>query len=1093
MTASAMATDENGDPQLLLLQPSKNVPPPHHHYHHHHHPPSSPKKRGSAADLAPFAAPSSPRPDASRVFGSRVTSSPFPEAGGTRTQRESEEQLEADRDPPGWAVVLGGRAGDCGGDGVHGAEQQQQQEKEEEEEKKGAAEGGRFSDESTVEYGRPSDAEDLPPQGRHDDGDKEEKEEERKGTSGRASSANAGPSPAASSTASSSYSPTSLPPPGRRSSAGSSVASGASGSGSGSVVIHPFAFASPELRLRVATGTGGSCAGSLCYSPSPLAVGRELGPRGEEGAAAAGEDREDGTSSSGEAGADLEPDRHQDRDRIPASVAVAVGARPRGPPRQARAGGPRPPRGARAAGSAAAPTTTTSVNPQISRSREARIAHQARLAEEAAALRAERARIKRDALSFQSEAERVRRDALDMQRDLAARLARARSQRERMERMTSLAEVDREVEFKSQVHREHQHNTKKAEDWRRRRSAAVKASIWAERRGNSELMRLEAIEEDAALSEERAEASRALREKLEGDARRRRMSLAFRNAEGRRQREEEEQRAAAKMHDEQKSLALKLEGERSAEEYRRQMAEKRRLSLAFRNAEGRRQREEEEERAAEKMHDEHESHELDAAAERDVAAYRKEMAEKRRLSLAFRNAEGRRQREEEEERAAEKMHDEHESHELDAAAERDVAAYRKEMAEKRRLSLAFRNAEGSRQREQEELMREEEMHERHQSLRLKLAGMRDADEHREQLAKERRQSLEMRNAEGRRQREEEEQRKAEELHAEHESYELKHAADRDVDEYRNRMADERRESFAFRNAEGWKNREKEEQRNDEERLKEHKSYGLKWAGERDAHAYKEQMAKERRDSLSFRNEESKRHNALMEELQDLVQEKEHESYMLKWAGEKDAEAYLADQEEKQRESLRLRNAEGREHRDLEEDERFRKLHEANEDEALKAAGESKRTLKCQHYSGFFPHKRNVSCSTCLLILMTFDSIFYSFQHVVTLKSTRPNALPVTEPLFYSVGRKPEFIGSRRRTRSNGCSISARRITSSKTEHGRMSENIYRNARVADECRWPTAPKRSVATLNGSGNREKRASRSAIAWSKPGPLTALLLH
>ena len=984
MTASAMATDENGDPQLLLLQPSKNVPPPHHHYHHHHHPPSSPKKRGSAADLAPFAAPSSPRPDASRVFGSRVTSSPFPEAGGRRTQRESEEQLEADRDPPGWAVVLGGRAGDCGGDGVHGAEQQQQQqEKEEEEEMKGAAEGGRFSDESTVEYGRPSDAEDLPPQGRHDDGDKEEKEEERKGTSGRASSANAGPSPAASSTASSSYSPTSLPPPGRRSSAGSSVASGASGSGS--VVIHPFAFASPELRLRVATGTGGSCAGSLCYSPSPLAVGRELGPRGEEGAAAAGEDREDGTSSSGEAGADLEPDRHQDRDRIPASVAVAVGARPRAPPRQARAGGPRPPRGARAAGSAAAPTTTTSVNPQISRSREARIAHQARLAEEAAALRAERARIKRDALSFQSEAERVRRDALDMQRDLAARLARARSQRERMERMTSLAEVDREVEFKSQVHREHQHNTKKAEDRRRRRSAAVKASIWAERRGNSELMRLEAIEEDAALSEERAEASRALREKLEGDARRRRMSLAFRNAEGRRQREEEEQRAAAKMHDEQKSLALKLEGERSAEEYRRQMAEK------------------------------------------------------------------------------------------------------------RRLSLAFRNAEGSRQREQEDLMREEERHERHQSLRLKLAGMRDADEHREQLAKERRQSLEMRNAEGRRQREEEEQRKAEELHAEHESYELKHAADRDVDEYRNRMADERRESFAFRNAEGWKNREKEEQRNDEERLKEHKSYELKWAGERDAHAYKEQMAKERRDSLSFRNEESKRHNALMEELQDLVQEKEHESYMLKWAGEKDAEAYLADQEEKQRESLRLRNAEGREHRDLEEDERFRKLHEANEDEALKAAGESKRTLKCQHYSGFFPHKRNVSCSTCLLILMTSDSIFYSFQHVVTLKSTRPNALPVTEPLFYSVGRKPEFIGSRRLTRSNGCSISARRITSSKTEHGRMSENIYRNARVADECRWPTAPKRSVATLNGSGNREKRASRSAIAWSKPGPLTALLLH
>ena len=36
------------------------------------------------------------------------------------------------------------------------------------------------------------------------------------------------------------------------------------------------------------------------------------------------------------------------------------------------------------------------------------------------------------------------------------------------------------------------------------------------------------------------------------------------------------------------------------------------------------------------------------------------------------------------------------------------------------------------------------------------------------------------------------------------------------------------------------------------------------------------------------------HDAIIKELQSLAQEKEHQSYMLKWAGENNAKQYLLD-------------------------------------------------------------------------------------------------------------------------------------------------------------------------------------------------------
>ena len=73
------------------------------------------------------------------------------------------------------------------------------------------------------------------------------------------------------------------------------------------------------------------------------------------------------------------------------------------------------------------------------------------------------------------------------------------------------------------------------------------------------------------------------------------------------------------------------------------------------------------------------------------------------------------------------------------------------------------------------------------------------------------------------------------------------------------LAEERRDSFAFRNKEGHRQREDEAIRLAREQQMEHESYELKWAGEKDAEAYKKKLEQERRDSFKFRNEERARH------------------------------------------------------------------------------------------------------------------------------------------------------------------------------------------------------------------------------------------
>ena len=97
--------------------------------------------------------------------------------------------------------------------------------------------------------------------------------------------------------------------------------------------------------------------------------------------------------------------------------------------------------------------------------------------------------------------------------------------------------------------------------------------------------------------------------------------------------------------------------------------------------------------------------------------------------------------------------------------------------------------------------------------------------------------------------------KAGDQHNEHDSYELKWAGEQDADDYKKQIKNDRRDSFAFRNAEGARIRDLEHQMKAGEQHNEHDSYELKWAGERDAEEYQKQIADDRRDSFAFRNSE----------------------------------------------------------------------------------------------------------------------------------------------------------------------------------------------------------------------------------------------
>mmetsp|Transcript_22335 Transcript_22335/g.33755 ORF Transcript_22335/g.33755 Transcript_22335/m.33755 type:complete len:783 (+) Transcript_22335:158-2506(+) len=433
-----------------------------------------------------------------------------------------------------------------------------------------------------------------------------------------------------------------------------------------------------------------------------------------------------------------------------------------------------------------------------------------------------------EARKFQQEAAKMRRGLLELQSQLSSQFQQQRSRTKINDRAARLKAISEQSEFESKAYRDHKKSLKDERDRKRRESSQARSKLRENYRQGEEKLKSIQMKEHLALMEERNE------------------------------------------------------GYNASTRFKKQNAEKRRKSYAFRSGDAKRIRE-----IYNRMQDDE--------ANREAASYQ-----------------------------------------LKFEGERDAQAYKQELEEDRRKSLAFRNEEASKQRKLLRELEEANNEKEHQSYELKKEGEKDAERYIKQMADERRLSFEQRNKVAAIQRNFMEEERVKALQREQESINLKLAGDRDADEYRKNVADERRKSLAQRNLYARRQRDQEYEEKREAWEREHESYELKWAGEKDAEAFGQQLKKERRESLAFRNKESFQHAKVMDELRAIEREREAESYMLKWAGERDAKEYESQMQEERRNSLKLRNEEGARHRQIEEDQRIEEINRLAEDERIRA-------------------------------------------------------------------------------------------------------------------------------------------------------------
>ena len=367
-------------------------------------------------------------------------------------------------------------------------------------------------------------------------------------------------------------------------------------------------------------------------------------------------------------------------------------------------------------------------------------------------------------------------------------------------------------------------------------------------------------------------------------------------------------------------------------------AQARRNSFVFCNGDARRIRQLHATMEEERLRKEHESYELKWQGEKDAKEYQDQLARDRRESLAFRNKHAHNLRMKENQERSEALHAEHLSYDLKWDGEKDAEAYHRQLAEDRRQSLEKRHRVGFQHRQQSARDRSNAIAEEHESFKLKWEGDKDAEKYKKQLEEERRQSFEFRHKDGKRQRDLEEQRRSEQMQKEHDSYELKWAGDKDAEKYKIKLAEERRLSFVGRSLEGQRQRLEAEDVRAVALANEHDSYELERAADKDVDAYKRQVERQRRESLELGNRERFQHAKVMEELAQLAREKEAESYELKWAGKNDARQYHTKLEEERRMSLQQRGKQMLHCREVERQQREQTMSQACKDEELMAAG-----------------------------------------------------------------------------------------------------------------------------------------------------------
>lgn len=545
-----------------------------------------------------------------------------------------------------------------------------------------------------------------------------------------------------------------------------------------------------------------------------------------------------------------------------------------------------------------------------------------------------------EAASFYQQSEHQRRQILSLERQLSSKNSQEKAQREMLLRQSALEQTDQQVEFNSSVYRDHQRALRDEQERRRRQSLAARARLRANNHQGTKQLHLQRIEEEQIVFEERHQASIAQREFNRNNAEQRRKSFQFRSGDARRIRAVHARLQSDEAAQHHASYELKWQAEKDVEAYQREMAQQRRTSLAGRNATAKQIRALISDQKADEAAKAHESFELNQAANRDADAYQRQLSEERRNSYAFRVKEGTRQRQESAEAAAKTQQDEHESYELKWAGEDDATAYQRRLQQARRESLAQRNRTAWNIAQQEEQVHSEQLAAAHASYELKWAGEKDALAYQRQLEEERRNSLAGRNKYGKVQRDLVEQQRNDELASTHKSYELKWAGEKDAEEYQRRLEAERRESLQKRGRATVDQRAVLSDIASEAMRKEHASYELKWEGEKDAEAYRLELNAEQRESTKRRNAERVQHAQVMEELRTIAREKETESLVLKWAAEEDAKVYLKRLEEERRQSLRLRGQEVVHSRQVDDDQKSERIQKAHEDELLRAADQT---------------------------------------------------------------------------------------------------------------------------------------------------------
>lgn len=462
-----------------------------------------------------------------------------------------------------------------------------------------------------------------------------------------------------------------------------------------------------------------------------------------------------------------------------------------------------------------------------------------------------------EALEFNQKMEQNRREILLLQRQLWSKVSKEKAHQMCAYRNNNRQLVDKESQFKSAVFREHQEKLKQEKYESRRRSVEARARLRTNYQSGEQKMVLERIEEERAIFEERHESSLAQRVAAQKKAAKRRESFSLRNGDARR-----------------------IRAIHAAEE-------------------------------AEKQLQQHKSFELQRQANLDVDEYKSQMAQARRASLAQRNLKGLDDRQWEEEQHQNTLTAQHASYELEWAADMDAESYRQRMASERRQSLAMRNVDGKRQRDLMERQRSETMQKQHESVNLKWDGERDAHNYLLRVESDRRKSLEQRNQAARAVREKTREKASDSFSLAQKSSELERLAHKDVEDYKKHQELRRRESLSRHNKKRIEHAEVMAELESLAREKETESYVLKCAGENDANAYHDRLAEERRQSLQLRGKQVVHNRQIEIEQRDGALAQAHQDEAMRADDKKDVEQYRKECNARDRKSFEYRRKEAR--------------------------------------------------------------------------------------------------------------------------------------------------------------------------------------